>query len=58
MALAVGSALRILSGEANGSPFFEDAGKGQVFGTVDGGESWREVPLLPKTGMIYALAVG
>ncbi len=37
---------------------FGAARKGQVFGTLDGGESWRETRLPEKAGMIYALAAG
>jgi photosystem II stability/assembly factor-like uncharacterized protein len=31
---------------------------GEVFGTQDGGESWRETPLPPNVQHIYALACG
>jgi hypothetical protein len=31
---------------------------GEVFGTVDGGESWRETPLPSGVQHIYALACG
>lgn len=37
---------------------FGAARKGQVFGTIDCGETWHERRLPEKAGMIYALAVG
>jgi photosystem II stability/assembly factor-like uncharacterized protein len=31
---------------------------GEVFGTQDGGESWRETPLPQRVQHVYALACG
>jgi len=31
---------------------------GQVFSTLDGGQSWRETPLPPDSRDVYALACG
>ena len=37
---------------------FGAARKGQVFGTIDGGETWHETRLPEKCGGVYALAAG